>query len=54
MTTATRITAAKRVPMTSTEEDRARRGPVKDLRDWILGSGGHDRRLVAKPDQNHW
>ena len=35
-------------------------GPVKNHRDWILGSGGHDRRLgsearpkplVAKPEQ---
>ena len=54
MTTAMRITATKRVPMTSMRKTALVAGPVKNHRDWILGSGGHDRRLVAKPDQDHW
>ena len=64
MTTAMRITAAKRVPMDSLRKTAlvagvfylitfisiptlALYGPVKNHRDWILGSGGHTAVLVG-------
>src|ERR1700759_1182887 len=64
MTTATRITAAKRVPMDSLRKTAlvagifylitfisiptlALYGPVKNHRDWILGSGSHTAVLVG-------
>jgi hypothetical protein len=43
MTTTTRITAAKRVPMDSLRKTALVAAPVKNHRDWILGSSGHDR-----------
>ena len=65
VTTATRITATRRVPDGLTAEDRARRGyllpdhlhldptlalygPVKNHRDWILGSGGRHGRTGGR------
>ena len=64
MTTATRITATRRVPMDSLRKTAlvagifylitfisiptlALYGPVKNHRDWILGSGGHTAVLVG-------
>ena len=64
MTTTMRITATKRVPMTSLRKTAlvagvfylitfisiptlALYGPIKNHRDWILGSGGHTAVLVG-------